>query len=209
MTALTDILLILAVLFPSFVLHEYAHAWAAHRLGDSTAKSLGRLTLNPVKHIDLFGTVLLPGFLIVLRMLGSPFPPIALAKPVPVNFRRLRNPKKSIIYVGMAGPLINVIVAIAASLLLRLPLEGLWATMLVIVIYINLALAFFNMVPIPPLDGSRLVMGLLPNRQAMAYGRLEPYGVFIVFALLPLGLFQRVVLPAVEATMSVLGVMPL
>lgn len=207
MPDLSDVLLILAVLFPSFVLHEYAHAWTAHKLGDPTARAMGRLTLNPVKHIDLFGTVLLPGFLLALRMLGSPFPPIALAKPVPVNFQRLRNPKQSIIYVGMAGPAVNVAVAVAASLLIHLPVNDSLAYVLYVVVYINLALACFNMVPIPPLDGSRLVMGLLPDRLSRAYSRLEPYGVFIVFALLPLGLFQRVVQPAVEAVMSVLGVM--
>ena len=106
----------------------------------------------------------------------------------------------------MAGPAVNVVVALVASLLLQLSPHPYVETVLFIVIYINLVLAFFNMVPIPPLDGSRLVMGLLPNRQARAYSRLEPYGVFIVFALLPLGLFQRIVLPAVEATMTVLGV---
>lgn len=206
MPGTVEILLILIILFPSFVIHEYAHAWTANRLGDPTAKSMGRLTLNPIRHVDLFGTVLLPVLLIGLRLLGSPFPPIALAKPVPVNFARLRNPKRGIIYVGMAGPAVNVVVALVASLLLQLSPHPYVETVLFIVIYINLVLAFFNMVPIPPLDGSRLVMGLLPNRQARAYSRLEPYGVFIVFALLPLGLFQRIVLPAVEATMTVLGV---
>lgn len=208
MPGLIEILLILVILFPSFVIHEYAHAWTAHKLGDPTAKSMGRLTLNPLKHIDLFGTVLLPIFLIGLRMMGSPFPPIALAKPVPVNFSRLRNPKQSIIYVGMAGPFVNVVVAILASLLLQLPVNEVVGGILFITIYINLVLAFFNMVPIPPLDGSRLVMGLLPLKQARAYSRLEPYGVFIVFGLLPFGLFQRIVLPAVESTMTVLGVAP-
>lgn len=206
MPGIVEILLILIILFPSFVLHEYAHAWTANRLGDPTAKTMGRLTLNPVRHVDLFGTILLPLFLVGMRLLGSPFPPIALAKPVPVNFARLRNPKRGIIYVGMAGPAINILVAVAASLLLQFSFHPHVETILFIIIYINLVLAFFNMVPIPPLDGSRLVMGLLPARQALAYSRLEPYGVFIVFALLPLGLFQRIVLPAVEATMAVLGV---
>ena len=205
MLKISEILLLLAVLFPSFVIHEYAHAWTANRLGDPTAKALGRLTLNPLKHIDLFGTILLPGFLILLRLMGSPFPPIALARPVPVDFRRLRNPKKGIIYVGMAGPLVNIIVAVAASLILHFDIPPTARILVSIIIYINLILAFFNMVPIPPLDGSRLIMGLLPRKQAIAYSRLEPYGLLIVFALLPLGLFQNFVLPVVEATAIALG----
>lgn len=200
-----EILTILAVLFPSFVLHEYAHAWMANRLGDPTARLMGRLTLNPLKHINFFGTILLPAVLVLLRLLGSPLMPIALAKPVPVNFGRLRHPRSGIIYVGMAGPVMNVIVALVASALLLLPQPFLGKWILSLIIYINLILAFFNMVPIPPLDGSRLVMGLLPVKLAAGYGRLEPYGILVVFALLPLGLFQKIVWPAVQTAALALG----
>lgn len=197
---------ILIILFAAMVVHEYAHAWVAYRLGDPTAKMAGRMTLNPLKHIDPFGTIGLPVILTALRFLGSPFFPIALAKPVPVNFLKLRNPKRDMILVGLAGPAVNVAMAVALSLCLQFSppvnVRGLIDTG----IYINLILAVFNMVPIPPLDGSRLVMGLLPGRLAARYGRLERFGIVIIFALLPLGLFDKVVLPVSFFCAYLLGV---
>lgn len=196
-------IIVFGVLLLSFVIHEYAHGWMANKLGDPTAKLMGRLTLNPLKHVDLFGTIILPAFLILLSILGSPLMPIILAKPVPVNFSRLRNPKRGIIYVGMAGPLINFFIALVASHILSLNLNPFTRLIVEYTVLINLLLAVFNMVPIPPLDGSRLVLGLLPNKLAVAYSRLEPFGILIVFALLPFGLYSKIIWPIV--TMDKIG----
>jgi len=201
-----EILIIIVIVFMAMVIHEYAHAWAAYKLGDPTAKNAGRMTLNPVKHIDLFGTIILPIMLTIMRLFGSPFFPIALAKPVPVNFLQLNNPKRDMMLVGMAGPAINVVLAILLSFCLRLDLSPVVIELIGITIFINLILAIFNMVPIPPLDGSRLVMGLLPPNIGRQYGRLERFGIIIVFALLPLGLFHKVVLPVVIICGQFLGV---
>ncbi len=203
---MNEILTIIVILFLAMVIHEYAHAWAANKLGDPTAKLAGRMTLNPIKHIDLFGTIILPIVLTVMRFLGSPFFPIALAKPVPVNFLRLRNPKRDMMLVGMAGPAINVVLAVLLSLTLKLGLASGINELIGLAIFINLILAIFNMIPIPPLDGSRLVMGLLPQKIGVQYGRLERFGILIVFALLPLGLFEKVVLPVVIICGHFLGV---
>ena len=197
---------IIIILFMSMVIHEYAHAWTANRLGDPTAKLAGRMTLNPIKHIDLFGTIILPITLIALRALGSPFLPIALAKPVPVNFLRLNNPRRDMMLVGLAGPAVNVVLAIFLSFCLKLDLAAGIAQLISLAIFINLILAIFNMVPIPPLDGSRLVMGLLPRDLRLQYSRLERFGILIVFALLPFGLFHKLVLPIVLYCGQILGV---
>lgn len=197
---------IIFILFLSMVIHEYAHAWTANKLGDPTAKLAGRMTLNPLKHIDPFGTIILPIVLTVLRFFGSPFFPIALAKPVPVNFMRLNNPKKDMMLVGMAGPAMNVVLAVLLSLCLKLNLLSGMLETVGLAIFINLILAIFNMVPIPPLDGSRLVMGLLPPKIGLQYSRLERYGILIVFALLPFGLFNKIVLPITVFCGQLLGV---
>ena len=201
-----EIFLIIVILFLAMVVHEYAHAWAANKLGDPTAKNLGRMSLNPIRHVDLFGTIILPIVLTIMRFLGSPFFPIALAKPVPVNFLRLHNPKRDMMLVGMAGPAINVVIAILLSFFLKSGLSSGIIEIIGLAIFINLILAIFNMVPIPPLDGSRLVMGLLPKNIGMQYGKIERYGILIVFALLPLGLFHKIVLPVVVLCGQLLGV---
>ncbi len=203
---MVETLIILCILFLAMVIHEYAHAWTANKLGDSTARLAGRMTLNPIKHIDPFGTIILPAVLTLLRLFGSPLFPIALAKPVPVNFMRLRNPKKDMMLVAFAGPAVNIISAIGLSLGLKMGVSGVMKEVFGLGIFINLILAIFNMVPIPPLDGSRLVMGVLPPRLSVPYSRLEPYGILIVFALLPLGLFQKIVLPVVIVCGQFLGV---
>lgn len=172
---------ILIILF-SVILHEYAHGWVAFKLGDPTAKMLGRLTLNPLKHIDPVGTILVP---MVLRFLN--LYPLGWAKPVPINFANLRHPKRDMMWVALAGPAVNILIALLLSDLLRLRLSGELYQLCELGIIINLFLATFNLIPIPPLDGSRILMGLLPNELAISYSRLEPVGLIIVLVLLNFG----------------------
>jgi Zn-dependent protease len=167
-------------------LHEAVHGFAAHRLGDDTAYRLGRVTLNPLKHVDLVGTILMPAILLLLR---SPFL-FGYAKPVPVNFDALRHPRRDMVLVAIAGPATNIVLAtLAAALLHIVPhLPGSaapWvAQNLKNALIINVVLAVFNMLPLPPLDGGRVVVGLLPNFLAVPFARLEPYGMMILIAVL-------------------------
>ena len=170
----------------AITLHEAAHGFVAYRCGDSTAWQLGRVTLNPLKHIDPFGTIVLPGLLLLLRV---PFI-FGYAKPVPVNFRALRNPRRDMVWVAAAGPATNILLAVAAGLLAHLvvflpPTAGEWSLLnLENAITINVVLAVFNMIPLPPLDGGRVAVGLLPNVLAAPLARLEPFGIAIVLGLL-------------------------
>lgn len=194
------IIYLLIFLPVAIIIHEYAHGWVAYKLGDPTAKYAGRLTLNPLAHIDLMGTIIFPLLLILMR---SPFL-FAWAKPVPVDFYRLRNPKRDMIWVGSAGPASNFFLALLLAILLKLnfPFEPL----LLGGIFINLILAVFNIIPVPPLDGSRILMGLLPHNLANSFAQLEPYGFIILFAFLWLGIFHKLVLPVVLILAALLGV---
>lgn len=206
MTVIIEIIVLGTILFPSVILHEYAHGWVAYKFGDPTAKLAGRLTLNPLKHVDPVGTILIPGILLTLSLLGKGTLMFGWAKPVPVDFSRLRHPKRDMIWVGLAGPGVNVVLAILFSQLLKTPMPALARQFMEAAVFINLLLAAFNMIPIPPLDGSRLVTGLLPRRLAVLYNRLERYGILIVIILIYLGLFDGVIVPAVELMGKLLGV---
>lgn len=188
----------------AITLHEAAHGFVAWRLGDDTAKRLGRVTFNPLKHVDPFGTVILPAMLLLAsggRMM------FGFAKPVPVNFARLRKPRRDMVLVAAAGPGINILMAIAAAtavtLIPALPGDALeWVSYNFFnAVWLNVLLAVFNMLPLPPLDGGRVAVGLLPDFLAIPLSRLEPYGFFIILGVV-------FVLPLVASTLGVdLGVM--
>jgi Zn-dependent protease len=185
-------LLRFALLIPAVVVHEFSHAWAADRLGDKTARYSGRLTLNPMAHIDPMWTVFVPLMLFVAS--GGAFV-FGAAKPVPFDPRYLRNPKRDIIWVGIAGPVANFIFAFLCFVILRFtPNTGL-SPLLFILAQINVFLGVFNLIPVPPLDGSRVVAGLLPDELTGAYMAVERYGLLILFAMLWFGIIDRLVLP--------------
>ncbi len=202
------------------VLHEYAHGWAAARLGDDTAEQLGRLTLNPLAHIDLVGTIIMPA---LLFMSGSPFL-FGYAKPVPVAWHRLGNPRRDMVWVAAAGPAMNLVLAVASAVLLGLLLgasapadfagttgEGFavaapLAMMAQRSLVLNVVLAVFNLLPIPPLDGGRVAVGLLPDGLARPLARVEPFGFMLVFGLLITGVLGSVLGPVVGVVIGILQV---
>lgn len=192
----------LLALFMAIVPHEVAHGYVAWKLGDPTARRAHRLTLNPLAHIDLFGSILLPLFLFFLK---SPVL-FGWAKPVPFNPWYFRDQRRGIMLVGAAGPVTNFVLAMLSGILYRMigPSGGIIALFLIYLCMTNIFLGVFNLIPIPPLDGSRIVMGLLPEALAVAYARLERFGFVIIFALLWLGVLDYVVRPAAAILMRFL-----
>lgn len=180
-------LILIPVVLISLTIHEFAHAYIAYKLGDNTAKNQGRLTLNPISHLDPIGTILL-----VIAKFGW-------AKPVPVDPRNFKNPKKDMLLVAIAGPISNIITAIFSAVFLKLIFSNLESlqnsfsfieplmSVLVWLIFIGIVLAVFNMIPIPPLDGSRVLHAILPENLAEQYRKIEIYGILIVFALFIFG----------------------
>lgn len=200
------------VLLLSLTIHEAAHAWTASRLGDPTARALGRVSLNPLVHIDLFGTVILPLIAAVSRL-----PLIGWAKPVPVNPRNLHHPRRDFMLVAAAGPISNLLQAGVAAFVFRavaarLPDAGrvsdggpaLALDVLFTAIQINLLLAFFNLIPVPPLDGGNVLLGLLPPRAAASVAQLRQYGFLVLYALLLTGAASALIAPPTNFFMRLL-----
>ncbi len=203
MTIIEGIISLFVVLF-AITVHEASHGWAALKMGDPTAYQLGRITLNPIRHIDPIGTILLPLMLIIM---GAP--PFGWAKPVPVNPLNLKDPRKDNLIISIAGPASNMAVAVIAFIILKVlmslnpnsiyaqggGISSLLSPFITIVYYtivINVILAFFNLIPIPPLDGSGVVMGLISEEAAEKYEQIRPYGFFILILLIMTGFIGRI-----------------
>ena len=193
-----------ALLLVAMTVHEFAHGLVAYKLGDSTARLSGRLTLNPLAHIDLFWTILLP---LVLFLSTAGHFVFGAAKPVPVNYWSLKNPKRDMIWIGLAGPLANFILAFMIAGILRfIPSTGASAYLFFNLLTINVVLAIFNLIPIPPLDGSKILTGLLPANLSEQYAKFQRYGFIILFVFIWLGIFDRLIWPLVGLVIRMMGV---
>jgi Zn-dependent protease len=211
------IISIIPILF-AVILHEVSHGYAAYRLGDPTAKMMGRLTLNPISHIDIFGTILIPLFLYIATDGQFVF---GYAKPVPINPYNFRNPKRDMAISAAAGPVTNLLLAAACVILWKHVISPLslvapdmnttffdpLKSLLAVGVTINVVLAVFNMIPIPPLDGGRVLMGILPYRQAAALGRLERYGFMIVILLAATGIANFLIIPVIRLIIDILSLL--
>ncbi len=189
------------VLF-GITLHEAAHGYVARFFGDPTAEQAGRISLNPIKHIDPVGTIAVPLFLLLTtKLLGGAGLLFGWAKPVPVNWARLRNPKKDILWVALAGPASNLLMGVMWALTLRFQvslgfdLHDFWGRMAIAGVQVNLVLMALNLVPLPPLDGGRIVYSLLPQKYADQYARIEPYGMVILIVLMFTGVLWVILQP--------------
>jgi Zn-dependent protease len=194
------------ILVVSLSVHEAAHAWTANRLGDPTARLLGRLTLNPLKHIDLIGTVIFP-----LLAMYSGLPLIGWAKPVPVSMRNLRSPRRDFALVALAGPVSNLLIAAGAAAVISVAADGtggVAANLLVFAAQMNVLLAVFNLIPVPPLDGGNVLAGFVPESFAQILDGLRQWGFILLYVMMFAGVLQVVVFPVARAIMRVLGVYP-
>ncbi len=199
--------LVIVLVFFSVVCHEISHGMVAWKLGDPTAWRMGRLSFNPMVHVDIFGTILLP---LALLLMGSRFL-FAWAKPVPVNPAYFRNRKRGMMLVAAAGPVTNLVLAVLMSLLLKLAggvMPPFLARAIAIAALMNIILMAFNLIPIPPLDGSRIVASFLRGNLYWRYMRLERYGMIIVFGLLLLGVISRLLYPVMILGVRFLGIIP-
>lgn len=204
---ITELIILAPPLLFALTFHEFAHGFVAYRLGDPTARDAGRLTLNPLKHLDPLGTI------------AFFFIKFGWAKPVPVNPRYFQNPKQDMLWVALAGPVTNLAVAVVSAMLTK----GIWLlanvlpysataeailvplnSMLIASVWINLVLCIFNFLPIPPLDGSRILMGLLPNNLALSYMKIERFGFVIILVLAFSGLLSKVIVPVISFANSLL-----
>ena len=209
MTVLVLLSSLIVVLF-SIILHECAHVLAAERLGDPTARQAGRITLNPIPHLDPIGSILLPGIMLLISLMGGQAILFGWAKPVPINPYNLNDPKRDMMWVGLAGPATNFAVALFLALVFRLLAisASLGATILFYGITINLILGFFNLIPIPPLDGSRILSSLLPEEYAYKLSRIDPFGFMILIILFISGIFSFIFTLVLRLSLLLTG-MPL
>ena len=204
---ITELIILAPPLLFALTFHEFAHGFIAYRLGDPTARDAGRLTLNPLKHLDPLGTI------------AFFFIKFGWAKPVPVNPRYFQNPKKDMLWVALAGPVTNLALAVISAILTKaiwtlasiLPYSSTTEailvplnSMLIASVWINLVLCIFNFLPIPPLDGSRILMGLLPNNLALSYMRIERFGFIIILVLAFSGILSKVIVPVISFANSLL-----
>jgi Zn-dependent protease len=201
-----ELLVAFVVLIASLTFHEAAHAWTANKLGDPTARMLGRLSLNPAVHIDVIGTIVFP----LLAMLTG-IPILGWAKPVPVDMRHLRHPRRDFAIVAAAGPISNLILATGGALVFSMlqadaadSTRAFIATSLIRFIMLNVLLAVFNMIPVPPLDGGNVLMGILPESMARAVDKLRPWGFLLLYALMLSGLLSAIMFPVQRAVLNVL-----
>ena len=198
------LLVYFGLLIVAMSVHEFSHGWVAYKLGDTTAKYSGRLTLNPLAHIDPIGTVLLPLILFISTRGQFVF---GAAKPIPINYWALKNPKRDIIWIGLSGPLANFLFAFALSILWKIiPYIPIIDFIFKNLIFINFILGVFNLLPIPPLDGSRILMGILPKDLSARFAMIEPYGFIIVLLLVALGMFDFIIWPLVRLILGLLMV---
>jgi Zn-dependent protease len=202
----TQILVQFTILIASLTFHEAAHAWTANQLGDPTARLLGRLTLNPAVHIDPIGTVVFP---LVAMITG--FPLIGWAKPVPVDMRHLRHPRRDFAIVAIAGPISNLLLATVGALVFRAVVDpesaqasDMLANGLFLFVMLNVLLAVFNMIPIPPLDGGNVLMGVLPESMAAMVEQLRPWGFLLIYALMLTGVLSMIIAPVFRSVQTVL-----